>query len=189
MRENIHPSICTYFLAITVTLSLFKPCCKTRGPEAQWPESPGFKDQFGYGLKHNICFNFRENCKALRKPWEKPQKKGKIMDKGRTYSLLRERETVISSRIQDREALTWKKKFHPKEKTEQKQMLVECLAGCLLGFQAPVIIVTTDISKAENGDLTVATNHFRKLWVFCPTWPRSGFWIPYQGRQAHECSA
>lgn len=82
-----------YFLIITVTLFLFKPCCKTLIPESQWPESPGFKDQFRYGLKHNICFNFRETCKALRKLWERSQKnkKGKIMDKGRTYSVLRER--------------------------------------------------------------------------------------------------
>lgn len=171
-----------YFLIITVTLSLFKPCCKTLIPESQWPESRGFKDQFRYGLKHNICFNFRETCKALRKLWERSQKnkKGKIM----------ERETVISSRIQDK---GMEKTYHPKGKPKQKGVLAGCLAGCLLGFQAPVIIVTTDISKAENGNLTVVTNHFRKLRGLLshlmPTWPRSGLWIPYQGRQTHECSA
>lgn len=35
------------FLAITVTLSLCKPCCKPPTPEPHWPEHWRSKDQFG----------------------------------------------------------------------------------------------------------------------------------------------
>lgn len=83
--------------------------------------------------------------------------------------------------------------YNPKGKTKQNKGASWGLSGRLLGFQAQVISVITDISVGEDGNSTAVKNHFWELGglpsQLMPAWPRNGLWVPYQGRQVHECSA